>query len=270
MPKAIVQELRIHPLKSARALVRQRVHVWPTGFEWDRHWMGIRPDGAFLTQRTHPALARIDATLKPEGLQLECQGHTTLRLPFQATGPSRAVRVWKDQCTGIDQGDAAATWLSAVLEEPARVVRSPTAPARRADPLYAGTQPAPLTFVDGFHILVCNRSSLDALNERLPGPLPMERFRPNLVISGLEPFAEDRITAVQIGPVRLRFVKPCTRCVIPSQDQRTGIRDIDPLPALRAMRFDPRLRGVTFGVNALIEAGSGAVIERGAPCQIVE
>ncbi|MHB1872163.1 MAG: MOSC domain-containing protein [Steroidobacteraceae bacterium] len=267
MPAVIVQDLCIYPLKSAQGIPRERVQLGPTGFAWDRHWMVIRPDGQFLTQRTHPALARIGVTLTPQGLRLESESRPPLWLALGAAGDARQVRVWKDRCAGLDQGEAAAEWLSAVLGESVRVVRVPERAPRRADPAYAAPHPAPITFVDGFPILVCNQASLELLNERLPKALPMNRFRPNLVLAGLEPFAEDRIETLRVGAVRLRLVKPCTRCVIPSRDQRTGISDVDPLPALRTFRYDQTLRGVTFGTNAIIAAGSGESIERGARCE---
>ncbi len=267
MTAAIVQELRIYPVKSAQGISQGRSRLAATGLAWDRHWMITRPDGTFLTQRTHPALARIAVTLTPQALQLSAQAREPLRLPLDPAGTLREVRIWKDACGGLDQGDAAAAWVSEALGEAVRVVRAPAAPTRCADPCFAGTHPAPLAFPDGYPLLVCNQASLDALNERLGAVLPMERFRPNLVLTGLEPFAEDRIETLHIGSVRLRLVKPCTRCVIPSRDQRTGIADIDPLPVLRTFRYDPALRGVTFGVNALIEAGCGELIERGDACR---
>lgn len=267
VPAAIVQDLCIYPLKSAQGIPRERVQLGPTGFAWDRHWMVIRPDGQFLTQRTHPTLARIGVTLTSQGLRLECESRPPLWLALGAAGDVREVTVWKDRCAGLDQGEAAAAWSSAVLGEPVRVVRVPEQPLRRADPTYAATHPAPITFADGFPILVCNQASLDLLNERLPTPLPMDRFRPNLVLTGLEPFAEDRIETLRVGPVRLRLVKPCTRCIIPSRDQRTGLSGVDPLPVLRTFRYDRTLRGVTFGTNAIIEVGSGESIERGAHCE---
>jgi uncharacterized protein YcbX len=128
--------------------------------------------------------------------------------------------------------------------------------------------PAPLGFPDAYPMLVCNAASLEDLNQRLPAPLPMERFRPNLVVSGLPAWAEDHIDTLTIGPVTLRLVKPCTRCVIPSLDHRTGEPSIDPLPVLRKFRFSKALRGITFGENAVIVAGEGAVLARGAPCQV--
>ena len=267
VPAVIVQDLCIYPLKSAQGIPRERVQLEPTGFAWDRHWMVIRSDGRFLTQRTHPALARIGVTLTPQGLRLESESRPPLWLALGAPGDAREVTVWKDHCAALDQGEAAADWLSAALGEPVRLVRVPVQPLRRADPTYAATHPAPITFVDGFPILVCNQASLDLLNERLPTPLPMERFRPNLVLTGLEPFGEDRIETLRIGAVRLRLVKPCTRCIIPSRDQRTGVSGVDPLPVLRTFRYDRTLRGVTFGTNAIIEIGSGESIERGAQCE---
>ncbi len=267
VPAVIVQDLCIYPLKSAQGIARERVQLDATGFAWDRYWMVIRPDGHFLTQRTHPALARIGVTLTPQGLRLESESAPPLWLALGAAGDAREVKVWKDRCAGLDQGEAAAEWLSAVLGEPVRMVRVPEQPCRRADSTYAATHPAPISFVDGFPILVCSQASLDLLNERLPTALPMNRFRPNLVLAGLEPFAEDRIESLRIGAVRLRLVKPCTRCVIPSKDQRTGVSGVDPLPVLRTFRYDRTLRGVTFGTNAIIEVGAGESIERGAQCE---
>lgn len=189
-------------------------------------------------------------------------------LPLAPRGPQRAVRIWKDACEGLDQGDEAAAWVSAVLGEPVRVVRAPATPGRRANPQYAGSVPSPLAFPDGYPVLICNRASLDDLNRRLPQALPMERFRPNLVLEGLPAFAEDRIASIDVGEVRLTLVKPCTRCIIPSTDQRTGIRGFDPLPVLKTFRFDRELLGVTFGENAVISHGVGELLERGSECRV--
>jgi uncharacterized protein YcbX len=264
-----VQELNVYPVKSARGIPHGRVRLAATGFEWDRHWMVIREDGSFLTQRTHPSLTRISTDLTPEGLVLTADGLQPLILPLAPQGAGRPVRIWKDACEGLDQGEAAAAWVSGVLGEPVRVVRTPATPDRRANPEYAGPHPSPLAFPDGYPILICNRASLDDLNRRLPEALPMERFRPNVVLDGLPPFAEDRIASLEIGPIFLTLVKPCTRCIIPSTDQRTGIRGLDPLPVLRTFRFDRKLLGVTFGENAVITRGVGELLERGAECRVI-
>ena len=133
---------------------------------------------------------------------------------------------------------------------------------------YAGNTEAHTAFADAYPLLVLSQASLADLNQRLESPLPLNRFRPNIVLNGLAPFAEDRIASVQIGAVTLQLVKPCTRCVITSTDQRTGERSTNPLPYLREFRFDRNLLGVTFGENAVVAAGVGASIERGAECVV--
>ncbi|HEY7889899.1 MAG TPA: MOSC N-terminal beta barrel domain-containing protein [Steroidobacteraceae bacterium] len=268
MSSVRVQELNVYPVKSMRGIPKARLRLSATGFEWDRHWMVVRADGMFLTQRTHPSLARIATELSDEELILTSEGSEPLLLPLAAQGPGRPVRIWKDTCEGLDQGDEVAAWVSRVVAEPVRVVRTPAIPGRSAHPGYAGTTPSPLAFPDGYPVLVCNRASLDDLNRRLPEALPMDRFRPNLVLEGLPPFAEDRIASLEIGQVGLTLVKPCTRCIMPSTDQRTGIRGFDPLPVLRTFRFDRELLGVTFGENAVITHGVGEFLERGAQCRV--
>jgi len=148
-------------------------------------------------------------------------------------------------------------------------VRAASETRRFADRAWVGERDVPVSFVDGYPILVCTSDSLAALNARLPAPVPMERFRPNLVLDGLAPFAEDGIRAVRIGAVVLRLVKPCTRCTVPAVDQETGERSTDPAPALREFRYDQSLRGVTFGVNAVAEAAPGAVLAVGAPVEVL-
>lgn len=263
-----VQELNVYPLKSARGIPRSRVRLGATGFEWDRHWLAVRADGMFLTQRTHPLLILIATELTADALVLTAEGVGPLTLPLAPEGASRPVRIWKDSCEGLDQGDEAAAWMSAVVRDEVRIVRTPARSRRMADPEYAGPRATPIAFPDGYPILVCNRASLDDLNGRLPQPLPMERFRPNLVLEGLPPFAEDRIASLEVGPITLTLVKPCTRCVIPSIDPHTAVRGPDPLPVLRTFRFDRKLLGVTFGENAVISRGVGERLELGAECRV--
>ncbi len=263
-----VQELNIYPLKSGRGIARTRVELARTGFVWDRHWMFINVRGQFLSQRTHPVLAQITTAIGDSSLTLRIGDDSPLSLPLQPRGEPAAVRVWSDDCEGFDQGDVAAMWASRVLGEAARVVRMPAHPRRVADARYAGLQPVPVSFSDGFPILVCNRESLTQLNLRMPQPVGMERFRPNLVLEGLPAFAEDRIATLHIGAVTLKLVKPCTRCVITATDQRTGERSTNPLPVLKEFRMDRELKGVTFGENAIPAAGVGEFIELGAVCEI--
>ncbi len=261
-----VQELNVYPVKSCRGIARQTVRLQPTGFEWDRQWMVVDATDSFITQRTHPKLATIEPALAADALSLSAKGAGTLRVPFELQGPPVTVRVWNDICTAQDQGDEPSEWLSAVLGDSVRLVRVSSQMDRMANARFAGPDPAPVTFVDGYPILVCNRASLEDLNARMPKPIPMARFRPNLVLEGLGPFAEDRIAALRIGDVTLRLVKPSIRCIITSTDQQTGERSINPLPVLKQFRFNRELMGVAFGENAVIAAGVGGTISVGARC----
>jgi len=268
-----VQALNIYPVKSARAVPLGSARLAATGFEWDRQWMTVDAADSFVTQRTHPRLARVVPSLGPRALTLSAEGLEALEVPLAIEGTPVTVQIFNDTCVAQDQGDEAAEWLSEAIGDAVRLVRVGLHMERAANPRYAGPDRAPVTFVDGYPILVCNAASLEDLNARMPSPVPMERFRPNLVIAGLSPFEEDRIAALEIAssggePVLLRLVKPCTRCVIPSTDQRTGERTTNPLPFLRQFRFDRALKGIKFGENAVIASGAGQTVTVGAHCAV--
>jgi len=261
--------LRVYPVKGARGRALTTARVAGHGLADDREWLVMDPTGRFLSQRTHPGLARLEAHVSPDGvLSLDAPGHGSCVVRPLMGGALRQASVWDDAFTVWDAGDEAAAWLSAVLGTAARLGRCAPQTRRFADREYVGDQDVPITCVDGFPLLVCSEGSLDALNERLPTPVPMDRFRPNLVVAGWPAFAEDRIHVLRIGTVRVRLVKPCTRCAVPAIDQVTGSPSTNPLPALKAFRFDPALRGVTFGVNAVIDDPGTGTIERGMPVTI--
>jgi uncharacterized protein len=264
-----VEGLFVYPFKSARGQPLESVRLGPTGFEWDRHWMAVDTQGKFISQRTHPRLAQLVPEIENEALVLRAPQLPDLRVPLSAdSGAAVAVRVWADECAGLDQGDGPAQWLSRFLGEELRMVRVIARPERIANPQYAGPDPKPITFVDGFQMLVCNRASLEELNTRMPEPVPMERFRPNIVLGGLPAFAEDRIDSLTLGEITLRLVKPCTRCIITSTDQRTGERSTDPLPVLRTYRMDHTLHGIKFGENAIIVSGLGSRLHVGCMAKV--
>ena len=264
-----IRDLFIYPVKSTRAIAKRSVRLGPTGPEWDRHWMAANPNGVFMSQRTQPRLARVETEIGADELTLRAPDQPPLTLPLEPEGVTKAAQVWKDSITALDQGDAAASWLTQAVGMQARLLRVAPVLDRHANAEYAGTSPAPVSFADGFPMLVVNLASLEHLNSRLPQPVPLERFRPNVVLEGLEPFAEDRIAALEFGNVTLRLVKPCTRCVITSTDQHTGELSTNPLPVLRQFRFNRQLMGVTFGENAVIAAGVGETLAVGAPCKVL-
>jgi uncharacterized protein YcbX len=265
---ATVSALFVYPVKSMRGIACAQARLSTTGLEWDRQWMVVDAKGTFLSQRTHPRLARIVPEITADALLLHAPGAPLLRVPFAASGEQLPVRVWKDSCVAVEQGAAAHEWVSCCLGRQVRLVRVAPAMQRSANPEFAGSTPAPLTFPDGYPVLVCNEASLEDLNQRLRERLPIERFRPNIVLRGLPAWAEDHIGTLTIGPVTLRLVKPSVRCAIPSLDHRTGERATDPLPVLRKFRYNKALRGITFGENAVLVAGAVAAVERGAQCQV--
>jgi uncharacterized protein len=265
---ASVAALFVYPVKSTRGIEKPFVRVAATGFEWDRQWMLINGNGVFLSQRTHPQLARIVPDVTPAALVLNAPGLPALSVPLVDGGERVAVRVHRDACVGMDQGPTAAEWASRAVGDAVRLVRVPPENGRRANPEFAGTVPAPVGFADGYPVLVVNEASLEDLNERMPEAIPMERFRPNIILRGLPAWAEDRVDALHFGELTLRLVKPCVRCTIPAIDQRTGLAATDPGPVLKRFRFDKELLGVTFGENAVIASGMGSEIQRGATCQV--
>jgi uncharacterized protein YcbX len=265
---ASLAEINVYPVKACRGIALDTSIVHASGLQWDRRWMFVDDRNTFLTQRTHPQLARIRTRIAEDTLDLEAPDLPVLSLPLAEEGAPVEARVWKDELEALDQGDEVAEWASEAVGQSARIVRAAALTQRHANRAYTGPTHAPMGFADGYPVLVVNRESLTELNRRMPEPIPIGRFRPNLVIDGLEPFEEDRIDTIAIGEVTLRLVKPCTRCIVTSTDQTTGERTANPLPVLRTFRWDRELKGVTFGENAVIDAGSGGTVHRGTICTI--
>jgi uncharacterized protein YcbX len=264
-----IAALYCYPVKSARGWSLVSTTLVATGLQHDRQWMLVDERRRFLTQRELPQLATLEVALDGGQMQLHAPGQTPLRFASSAS-PELAklsacrVQVWNDECAAFDCGDPAAAWLSTWLQRPIRLVRFDECEARLSNPGFSGAIAAPNHFSDGYPLLVANRSSLDDLCARMGRELPMERFRPNIVLEGLPAYAEDEIRELQLGAVRLRLVKACTRCVITTTDQRSGERDgEEPLRTLKAYRFDPALKGVTFAQNAVIVSGVGAQLRVG-------
>jgi uncharacterized protein YcbX len=268
---ATLSALFTYPVKSMRGHGCERARLAATGLEWDRQWMVIDANGTFLTQRTHPRLARIVPEVQREALVLTAPGMPPLSVSLnmlRTTGDPVPVRVWKDSCMGVGQGSAADAWVSQVLGTAVRLVRVAPDMERHANRQFAGDTYAPITFPDGYPVLVCNEASLADLNARLPEAMPMVRFRPNLVLSGLPAWAEDEIDTVTLGGVTLRLVKPCIRCTIPSLNHLTGEPAIDPMPVLRKFRWSNTLRGIMFGENAVVVSGVGESLHAGMACRV--
>jgi len=248
--------LFVYPVKSCAGIALPRAEATPRGLRYDREWMVVTPQGRFLSQREAQRLALIGTALDAQALQLTAPGLPRLTVPLERAVRTDAaeVTVWGDTLLATDEGDAAASWFGEHLGRDVRLVRYDESRRRPTDPAWSQGLDGASAFADGYPVLVVARESLDDLNTRLRAPIPIDRFRPNVVIAGCLPYAEDSIAALSGKAVKLRLVKPCTRCTITTVDQATGLPNGDePVRTLRSYRWDATLRGVTFGQNAIVE-----------------
>ena len=272
-----IESLHVYPVKGCRGIALETARVATTGLvafgAGDREWMIVDPAGRFVTQRECPQLALVETQVGDGFLTLSAADVAPLVLPLGPTEcASRDVVVWHSDVRGFDAGDDAARWLSAHAGASVRLVRFDRALARPCNPDYAGDTGAHTFFADGYPILVIGAASLAELNARLAAqgglPLPMNRFRPNVVLSGLPPYDEDHAATITVGDVVLRCVKPCTRCQVTTTNQDTANVGIEPLRTLGGYRMNERLSGATFGMNAVVVGGAGEILAAGAPADV--
>ncbi len=268
MPCPRVRSLHVYPLKGGHRLDVEEARVTARGIEGDRRWMVVDQDGVFLSQREAPRLALVTALPVEGGLRLCVPRGAALEIPVIEEGAaSRTVRLWAGTCLAVDQGDAAAAWLEEWLGRPCRLVWQPDGARRRVDQTYAIGPDDIVSFADGFPLLVCSTSSLQDLNRRLETPVPMNRFRPSLVVDGWsEPWQEDRVARLRAGEVELALVKQCARCVVTTTDQDTAKRGLEPLRTLARLRRSKR--GAMFGENAIPTVEGRVAV--GDPVEVAE
>jgi uncharacterized protein YcbX len=261
-----IAALHIYPVKSCKGIALSRAQLIATGLHGDRQWMIVNDNGRFCSQREMPRLSIIECTMSASGIRLAAPGMEAIDV--SASGEQRPVTVWRDTVNAIDAGDEVARHLTAFLGTPVRLVCMHPHTRRASDRNWTGDIEALNAFSDGFPLLAISEASLSELNDRLIAngskALPMNRFRPNLVLRGLDAYAEDSVDELIGDGVRLRVVKPCTRCKIPTVDQSTGMTTGDePLTTLKSYRWNAQLHGVTFGQNVIIAAGVGATLKVG-------
>ena len=268
---ARITALNIHPLKSGRAMPVDEANVGYDGFAGDRRFMLVDPDGTFITQRECQTLAQISAVPQAGGVDLK-KGDASLSVRF-AGDRRMMVRVWSSSVDAACADDAANETLSSWLGRPVRLVHMDDKAERAVGAEWAGA-PASVGFADGFPILITTTGSLDALNRTLASlnqpSVGMDRFRTNILIDHDGAWDEDLWEAIEIGGIRFDLVKPCTRCIMTTQDQTTGERmGGNPIEALRVERMsaDRRVAGVLFGWNA-VPRGTGPIAV-GAPVRIL-
>ena len=265
--QATVSGLFVHPVKSCAGVALREARLMDTGLDLDRAWMVVDAEGRFVTQREQPRMALVRPQIKVLEVVLRAPGMLALHLGINEVEKPARVQVWGDALDAWDMGDVAGQWFSDFLGRPGlRLARFDPEVTRLASKQWTGEVEAPIEFADGFPLLVVGEASLAELNQRLAAAghaaVGIERFRPNIVLAGLQAHDEDRLHELRIataeGEVVLRLVKPCPRCPIPNVDPATGENSPEVLQTLSAYRADARLDGaLAFGMNAVIVQGAG-------------
>jgi len=277
----VLTELNLFPIKSCAGIALRRATVTPFGLMsaqvYDRQWMLVDQAGNFLTQREIPQMACIVPRLGSDTLEVQAPGmlmlHIPLRLPEPDCAASLKVNVWEDALAAFDCGEESAAWFSQALGTACRLARFDPRATRSINNQWTGGRDVQTHFADGYPMLLISEGSLADLNQKLAAQarpaLPMNRFRPNLVIAGIEAFEEDYAAVIHIGGAQLQPIKPCPRCSIPAVDQATGLRGPDPLDILQRYRANSKLDGgIAFGMNVILLAGEYQVLEIGQEVEI--
>jgi len=269
----VVESIHVFPVKSCAGTAPTAAVLADTGFDLDRAWMVVDGQGNFVSQRELPRMALVVPSFKGDEMILRAPGMLALHVAVDRVEAATEATVWNDRVAAYDMGALAAQWFSDFLAAPLRLVRFDPEQRRLANRAWTGAIEAETAFQDGFPLLVTSRASLDEVNRRLVAAgdetVAMARFRPNLVLGGLDAHGEDHLDVVTLagadGPVRLKLVKPCARCTIPDVDPATGVAGHAVGDVLQQYRADPRLDGaLTFGMNAVIVEGCDRELRVGA------
>jgi uncharacterized protein YcbX len=268
---ASISQLFLYPIKGCRGIEVERATLADTGLEvdgiGDREWVVVDSGGEFLSQRELPKMALVETRLTSTALRLKAPGMLQLEVPVASEGDVVEVKVWNDQIPAVTQGDVADAWFSRYLGLPCRLMRFDPEARRLSNVRYTDATAAPYKFADAFSLLVASTASLADLNARLVKrgvpPVGIERFRPNIVLAGIEAFEEDYVERLTLGDVALKVVKPCVRCSVPNVDPATGLASTEPGDTLAIYRDNASAGGITFGVNAIVVRGAGGTLARG-------
>jgi uncharacterized protein YcbX len=252
-------EIWIFPVKSLCGVRVAKADVEERGLRYDRRWMIVDENGVFITQRKLPKMTLITVSFSPNGLILSHRGQSSrVLVPYwPVSSQCIQVQVWKDACTAFTVTDEADAWLTRILEKPVRIVEMRESNHRSMTPAFSNKGEL-LSFADDFPYHLISEASLADLNSKLKESVGMGRFRPNFVVGGAEPFAEDRWKRIQIGNTHFELVSPCERCVVTAIDTATGEKGTEPLKTLSTYRKVDRK--ILFGQN-LISLKHGTVQE---------
>ncbi|MGD9684568.1 MAG: MOSC domain-containing protein [Candidatus Obscuribacterales bacterium] len=253
-----VTAINLFPVKSLGGIALSRAEIDHRGLLLDRAFMVVKPDGNFLTQREIPKMSLVEVevlSFETGSIKLSAPGMAPITIGgYRAETPTSTVTVWGDDCQAVDQGDEAGAWLSAFLARDCRLVRM--ADSHRRSVRHDGEEQNTIAFQDGYPLLIISEASLRDLNERLPEPVLMNRFRPNIVIEGCQAFQEDSFKSIRIGSIHFDLLEPCARCTVTTIDQATAGRGQEPLRTLSSYR--QKDNKVLFGMNA-VHRDSGVV-----------
>ncbi|MFT5609753.1 MAG: hypothetical protein ACI9WC_000419 [Arenicella sp.] len=242
-----ISQLSVYPVKSANGNAVSTMWLDGMGPKWDRRWMVVDANFRFTTQRKFAQMCHIKTKLSGDSLSLSAPGAGSITLDDPSTGDHDVV-VWRDTVQAQDCGDAAAQWLSDYLGRSCRLVFMADETRRLVNPEHAKKSEI-VSFADGYPILIVSSESLDLLNSKLDNDVLMDRFRPNIVVTGCAPHAEDQWKRIKIGQIEMSLVSACSRCIMPSIDQQTGNKNQKVLDALQEYRRCDR--EIYFGMNAI-------------------
>jgi uncharacterized protein YcbX len=273
-----INQLFIYPVKSLRGIAVSNAELTATGLKWDRHWMITKPDGGFITQRQFPKMVLIQSQLTADSLMLSKIGMNDLIIPFKNTGEAESTetltdaKVWKDSCKVTDEGETASDWITEAINAPkalrlVRMANGHKRPQSRPELLGKATH---TLFADAAPILICNVDSLRALNSSLIkqqlDPVEMDNFRPNIVIKGLDAFDEHTLKGLHNEHYELKHCYPCQRCIIPTINIYTGIKNSrqEPFSLLAKLNAMPdNKKAPAFGENTIVTQGVGKRVRVG-------
>lgn len=265
----VLSAINIYPIKSLGGIALQEARVERRGLQYDRRWLLVNEDGTFITQREHPRMALCSIHLKPEGLEASAPGMKPLLIPFDLENPAPVtVKIWQSICEAVAVNEFADAWFSRFLGAPCSLVYMTDETRRAVNSAYAAREDDIVSFADGYPFHLIGESSLKDLNGRLAATVPMNRFRPNFVITGSSPFEEDGWRKIRIGATVFHVVKPCERCTITTIDQGTGERTgQEPLRTLTRYRAEDNK--VLFGQYLIAEREDG-ILRVGDKIEVVE
>lgn len=268
-----LQSLHVYPVKSCAGTSPAGAEVGETGFDLDRAWMVVDAAGLFVSQRELPRMALVQPSFKGGDMVLRAPGMLGLHVSPERVEAPTEVQVWDDRLAAFDMGDLCAQWFSDFLGRKLRLARFDPDVRRLSNRRWTGAVEAENAFQDAFPFLVASAASLAEFNRRLAAAgaeaVTMARFRPNIVLDGIDAHEEDHLDEIAFdtdeGAVRLKLVKPCSRCSIPDVDPATAATGHAVGDVLAQYRADPRLDGaLTFGMNAVIVEGIGRRLKTGA------